>query len=219
MYQLRIFIFIIFLILISCSKNKHKNNQSDNITNPKINVKNISVDYVYKDTLVGIPCTELQKFAKELKQLNWIPDHQRLKNVGIYDELQREKVAYFNGYPFYPINFENSRLNHTLKQKKYSDGLDIQLFKKVKCIWGYYYRKKELSELNPDGIIEQWEFETEAQAKQALKQFNKLKYIVYFNTNPYCSSIKNRLIIFQTRAMAFSYEQRSLFEKFNLLKE
>jgi len=68
-----------------------------------------------------------------------------------------------------------------------------------------------------DGVIEQWKFESEEQEEQAdkaIRQILKPGFTVYFNTNPYFYRIRNKLIIFQSRAMAFRYDQKPVFEKF-----
>mgnify|MGYP000218156427 CR=1 FL=1 len=51
-------------------------------------------------------------------------------------------------------------------------------------------------------------------AKKALRQIKKVGFIVYFNTNPYFCRIRNNLIIFQSRAMGFSHDQKPIFESF-----
>ena len=137
--------------------------------------------------------------------------------MGIYGELNRQKIEYFNDRPFYSISFENSRLNKAYNAeiyKRHFDSLDFELFKGVKNIWGYFYRDKEATDWISDGVIEQWEFESEEQADKALREILQPGFIVYFNTNPYFCRIRNKLIIFQSRSMAFSYDQKPVFEKF-----
>ena len=65
-----------------------------------------------------------------------------------------------------------------------------------------------------DGVIEQWEFSTEKEATEALKQLRESAFDVYFNTNPYFCCIENKLIVFHTRAMRFSYDQKAIFDRF-----
>lgn len=163
------------------------------------------------------PCIELQEFVVDIENIKWVSDTNRLKKAGLYRELNRQKVKHFNDKPFYPISFENSQLSRTYSSEMedvYFDSLDFELFKGVQNIWGFFYRDKEATDWITDGVIEQWEFENEDKANQALQQIRRPGSIIYFNTNPYFCRIRNMLIIFQTRAMAFSYDQKPIFEKF-----
>ncbi len=224
------FIISISIFLWSCSENKTKDktlstqkaeqNVSEIITdsvelvNEVESEKNNSAN---EKLITNAPCVELQDFVKDIESLKWVSDTVRLNKVGIYGELNRQRIEYFNDRPFYSISFESSRLNKAYSAEIYKshfDSLDFELFKNVKNIWGYFYRDKEATDWVSDGVIEQWEFESEEQAEKALKQILQPGFIVYFNTNPYFCRIRNKLIIFQSRAMAFSYDQKPIFEKF-----
>tara|TARA_B110000211_G_C14018129_1_gene526313 strand:+ start:223 stop:834 length:612 start_codon:yes stop_codon:yes gene_type:complete len=163
------------------------------------------------------PCIQIQEFVVDIEKLKWAADTQRLKKVGIYTELDREHVEYFNDRPFYPIPFEKSRLFRACNSNKYEgylDSLDINLFKDAKSIWGYFYKDKDATDWVSDGVIEQWEFENPTLAVKAMKQISRPRMPIYFNTHPYYCTIGNKLIIFQTRASAFSYDQKPVFKKF-----
>lgn len=229
MKQLSIIISISFL-LWSCAENKPKSESLDNEMAKETPIENVTdtielekeikpekVESIFKNSITNTPCIELQEFVADIENLKWVSDTNRLNKVGIYGELNRQKIKYFNDRPFYPIRFENSRLNNAYNvgmYKSHFDSLDFELFKGVQNIWGYFYRNKEATDWISDGVIEQWEFETEDQADQALKQILQPGFMVYFNTNPYFCRIRNKLIIFQSRAMAFSYDQKPIFEKF-----
>lgn len=220
----------ILLLFSSCYENKPKhgtiNNQvieeelvdNDNDTTAQSLEGKTENEDSYSNVLItNTPCIELQEFAVEIEHLRWIPDPNRLDKVGIYQELIRADLKYFNSSPFYPINFENSQLNKAYSpgvHESLFDSLDFELFKEVNNIWGYFYRDQEASDWISDGVIEQWEFDTEQKALKALNAIRNPGFIIYFNTNPYFCRIRNKLIIFQTRAMAFSYDQKPLFEKF-----
>lgn len=217
-----IIIVIFFSICWSCSNKKNK------IKSPQVQeVKTIITpslsaieDFDKKIELIDKPCKEIISFVADIEKINWISDTNRLKKVRIYNELNRNQIKSFSNHPYYRIPFTKSRLYHFYNSdlfKDYTDSLNIGLFKNVKSIWAYFYRVKDASNLVSDGVIEQWEFETKNQAKEALKQIDKIGDLVYFNTSPYFCQMRNYLIIFQTRAMAFSYDQKLLFEKF--LKE
>jgi len=223
-------ILLISLLLWSCSKNQPKkeiintNKAKVNIVETKIKttkltkkVKPEKADSVSKQIITNVPSIELQEFVVDIEKMNWVSDITRLKKVSIYKELNREKIKYFNNRPFYTISFKNSRLKNaynTSMDKSHFNSLDFKLFKGVKSIWGYFYRDKKGTNWISDGVIEEWEFETENQADKAFKKMLKVGDFIYFNTNPYFCKIRNKLIIFQARAMAFSHDQKPLFEKF-----
>lgn len=169
-----------------------------------------------EEQLENQPCIEIQKFVFQIEQLGWISDTNRLKEVQIYPELDRDQISYFNSKPFYQIAFEESSLSKVKNRisEGSSDSFDYEFFKRVKNIWGYFYRDKGATEMISDGVIEQWEFGSEEEAKEGLKRIKRIGFGVYFNTNPYFYRIRNKLIIFQTRAMAFSFDQKSIFEEF-----
>lgn len=206
-------IILILLVYWGCSENmaksriiytqKTRQNEKSNSTNNK-KIKNI-------------PCIEIQEFVVDIEKMNWISDTIRLNKVVDYSELNQKKIKYFNYKPFYPICFKDSKLSRAYNSKlgeDYLNSLDYELFKSVNNIWGYFYRKGNETDVIPDGVIEQWEFETEIKADTALHQISEVGSIVYFNTNPYFCRIGNKLIIFQTRAMAFSYDQKLVYENF-----
>src|SRR5690606_41462220 len=85
---------------------------------------------------------------------------------------------------------------------------------KVKSIWAYFYRKEPQEKWNSDGLIEQWEFDNKQLALTAYEELDKIALFVYFNTQPYYFTHENFLYIFHTRAMAFSFEQKPVFEMF-----
>jgi|GEM_PF-2369321 len=194
--------------------NKHSPNS---IT--KKESKNIELT---EDTISNTPCIEIREFVVDIEILGWIPDTNRLNKRRLYKELNRESVNYFNGRPFYPIGFQDSKLNKAYKSEIFRSHLgsfSFELFEGVRSIWGYFYRKKGATSLIVDGVIEQWEFESETLAEKALEEIMQYGEFFYFNTTPFFCRIANKLIIFQTRAMAFSFDQKYIFEKFVEEKE
>ena len=175
-----------------------------------------SIPPVKKEVIHG-PCIEIQNFVVNIEKLKWASDTQRLKKVRIYKELNRECVEYFNKRPFYPINLKESNLFKAYNSKMYKghlDSININLFEEAKTIWGYFYKDSEATNWVSDGVIEQWEFKNEKLAKKALSQISQSRMPIYFNTQPYYCTLGNKLIIFQTRASAFSYDQKPIFKKF-----
>jgi len=236
---------LIVLLFCSCSDRNDKNElgqtNSSEITVDRTKSINLDVDtqQFVPTTISGQPCIEIQKFVEEIDSLGWVSDTSRLNKVGIYSELNRKQVKYFNNKPFYKIDFENSDLfsyynyepirivsdsieieNDSVNNYYRSpiemafDSIDIELFRNAKSIWAYFYREKDAVEWISDGIIKQWEFDNSKNAEIALKQIQRAGSMMYFNTTPYYKQIDNKVIIFHTRAMAFSYDQRKLFERF-----
>jgi hypothetical protein len=166
---------------------------------------------------INTPCPEVQNFVLSLDNSKWIADTNRLNKKSIYPELDRENIKYFSNKPFYPIDFEDSRLNISYKRGMFNSTFntsDFDNFKSVKNIWGYFYRDKNADGLITDGVIEQWEFDSDEKAKKAFNKFRTIGDLVYFNTMPYFYQIDNKLIVFQTRAMKFSFKQKELFDQF-----
>jgi len=237
---------ILIVLLIWCCSNQHDKNNLEQIDSKEIIVdstqlinSNIDTLQLLPTEISGQPCIEIQEFVEEIESLGWIPDTSRLNKVGIYKELNRKQVKFFNNRPFYKINFENSDLftyynyepirivSDSIEVENDSaynyyrspievafDSVDIEFFRSVKSIWAYFYRKKDAVEWISDGIIKQWEFDNSDNAELAMKQIQKAGSFMYFNTTPYYCRIDNKVIIFHTRAMAFSYDQRKIFEKF-----
>lgn len=214
------------LTINSCQKNKNKPNsvksnidkvyQVNDPDSIKTNVKK-TINRVYG----SVPIPELIDFVREIEKSDWNPDTLRLKKIDYYSYLKEKTL--FNEYPFYKIKYENTEIKRTneyepelLKEQSNNskNQVDIELFKNVKSIWGYFYRGKKIGNSISDGVIEQWEFNNEEDAEKALNQIRPAGHLVYFNTMPYHYRIKNYLITFRTRAMAYSYEQRKVFEQF-----
>ncbi|WP_040252194.1 hypothetical protein [Psychroserpens mesophilus] len=209
-------ILISLLIFCSCKESNTKNK----LINQKEKSIVIDSSKAQKQELVvheSIPIPELIEFVKEIEKTEWIPDTLRLRKKKLYNYLGNKTS--FNGYPFYSIDYENTDLKKASKFEpnvlmKLSPNLDIELFKNTKSIWGYFYRDKNGTNTISDGIIEQWEFETESDAIKAIEQIQLVGHFVYFNTMPFHCRVKNYLITFRTRAMMFSYDQKIIFEKF-----
>ncbi len=157
------------------------------------------------------PIKEIKDFAIVLDKKGWISDENRINKTRIYPELDRKRKTFFNDKTFYPIPYESTMLN------KFSDRLPsegISLFKDAKSIWGYFYRDKSAKEWITDGVIEQWEFTNEKDAQVSMEYVHRHGHSIYFNTSPYVCRIRNYVIVFQSRAMAFSYEQKPVYDLF-----
>lgn len=214
---MRVLIFLVLIIFIGCDEVHH------NEMNSQPERKHIFSDSTHTNSLKttalnidNFPSVELQDFIKEIEKENWISDTVRLQNTPIYQELNRDEIVYFNNSPFFPIYFENTRLFKTYKSNLIADS-SFATFKKVENIWAYFYRDKNATNMLTDGVIEQWEFSTKKQAQNAYKKLTKIGDLVYFNTTPYFYNLDNKLFIFHTRAMKFSFKQAKVFKKFKTI--
>lgn len=163
------------------------------------------------------PSNDFQKLVVDLEKKDLIYDIQRLENVKIYKELRVENITYFNDYPFYWIPLNETMVYRNKNNKPFSSylvNLDINVFEKVKGVWGYFYRDKNSNDVIYDGVIEQWKFNNENHAIDVLNELKREGLKIYFNTNPFFCRVGNDVFIFHTRAMMFSYQQQSVFDKF-----
>jgi hypothetical protein len=215
-----------FLTICSCQMTeKKKKTISKENTDIKVVQKKDSIHSNIENKTdrdyASLPIPELLDFVIQIEKMNWKPDTLRLKKVDFYNYLKQKTL--FNNYPFYKISFHDTEMKKTyeydsellLKQSNIpKNKVDIELFKDVKSIWGYFYRGNKIGNSISDGVIEQWEFNTEEDAERALNQIKLAGHLVYFNTIPFHCRIKNYLFTFRTRAMTFSLEQEIVFEKF-----
>ncbi|WP_343634982.1 hypothetical protein [Fluviicola sp.] len=156
------------------------------------------------------PSPELVQFCSEFIARNRSTDTSRLVVKGLYEELIYDSVQHFDKQPFYPVSMENSRIIRFL-QNELPDKLP--LFEKTTGVWGFFYFRQD-GDLFPDGVIEEWIFRSEEEAKEAIQAIHSSGDLIFFNTQPYFCVVKNRLYVFHTRAMAFSVDQKPLFQEF-----
>jgi len=167
-----------------------------------------------KDTLVNqkhsgvLVLNEVATFVGKMEQQGWVSDDKRLQKIQLYKQLLGDSVVSVANKNFYKIDYKNTW------QKRGLGHVNCEAFQKAKSIIGYFYYNKNEQKLITDGIIEQWEFQTEEQAKEAVAVVETYGDRIYFNTFPYACYINNYVIIFQTRAMAFSHNQKEVFETF-----
>lgn len=156
------------------------------------------------------PSPELVQFCSEFIAKNWSTDSSRLVGKQLYSELIYDSIQRIGKQPFYHVSLENSQIIRFLKNE--SPGKSA-LFENTTGVWGFFYFKQQ-GDLFPDGVIEQWEFGSEEEAQEAMQAVTGSGNGIFFNTQPYFCVVKNNLYVFHTRAMAFSFDQKPLFEEF-----
>lgn len=153
------------------------------------------------------PSMAFRKFVQEIEKDGWGSDTARVKQLDMYN-LNNAELRLQKNLPFYSLSFEDTRVEEII------DGNEAEALSRVQQIWAYYYRDKMHQYIISDGVIEEWQFEDATSAKEAFNAFQLQKTNLYFNTEPYFYQIKTSVYVFHTRAMAFSIDQKGVFEKF-----
>lgn len=153
------------------------------------------------------PSMAFRKFVQEIEKDGWGSDTARVKQLNMYN-LNSAELRMKKKLPFYALSYEDTHVDQII------DGNEEEALSKVQQIWAYYYRDKTHEYIISDGVIEEWHFEDASSAEAAFNAFNRQKTNLYFNTEPYFYQIKSSVYVFHTRAMAFSIDQKGVFEKF-----
>ena len=160
-----------------------------------------------KSSVYQHPSNIFIDFVKKIEKDGWGSDTARVKQLDMYN-LNTAELRMQKNLPFYALSYEDTHVDQII------DGNDAEALSKVQQIWAYYYRDKTHQYIISDGMIEEWQFEDTSSAEEAINAFNRQKTNLYFNTEPYFYQIKSSVYVFHTRAMAFSIDQKRVFEKF-----
>lgn len=160
-----------------------------------------------KSSVYEHPSNIFIDFVKKIEKDGWGSDTARVKQLNMYN-LNNAELRMHKNLPFYAFSYEETGVEQII------DGNDAEALSEVQQIWAYYYRDKTHQYIISDGSIEEWQFEDASNAEEAFKAFNRQKTNLYFNTEPYFYQIKSSVYVFHTRAMAFSIDQKKVFEKF-----
>jgi hypothetical protein len=200
--------------------------------NTKVVESNIVKEIANADTLTGqpksiltdsliIPSKQFLRLAKQIDSAGFIWDTARIKKVVHYFRTDSVVIIDVETYLFYKMKLDDSWLiefyNHNKnKTVDFYEGslINYDYFKKAKSITGYYYTQKEKTNFKTDGYIEEWIFPTTDDAEKAVQDVARVKEKVYFNTESYCCRIDDKLYIFHTRAMGFSFQLKKFFKQF-----
>ncbi len=200
---------VLLLGIVSCREKAGKPVFTEKIEKPKVD----TVQAIVK--VVDQPTVEFATLVKQLDSLGYKSDTNRVKRLKSYPELLDSKIHVFGKFPFYKIEKEKSEVlwwNAKVRNEDYS--IDTEIFRTADNPWLYFYQKRQNSSWVIDGVIEQWIFKDEATAQVALKKLKSKYPFPYANTDPFYLVKGSFLYIFHTRAMAFSYEQKDIFEWF-----
>lgn len=153
------------------------------------------------------PSMAFRKFVQDIEKDGWGSDTARVKQLNMYN-LNSAELRMQKKLPFYALSYEETGVEQII------DGNESVALSKVQQIWAYYYRDKTHQYIISDGVVEEWQFEDASNAEVAFNAFNRQKTNLYFNTEPYFYQINSSVYVFHTRAMAFSIDQKRVFEKF-----
>ncbi len=143
------------------------------------------------------------------------------------------KKIFLNGYVFYDYRLdekEQYRFYHAVQDDSlelYPERITFKIepFEKASKIVSYYYCSKvprvktfggKKEKWYTDGIIDEWEFPSEFEAKQAFLEMKMAEPIIYFNCGAYYFFDENYLYIFHTRASGFMPTLKLFYDYFKV---
>ena len=168
-----------------------------------------------------MPSRQFLRLAQQINTAGYIWDTTRIKNVTHY--YRSDSIVDLGNFIFYKMQLKDSwiiEFYNLYKDKKDRDSpmknglIQYECFENATSIFGYYYRQKRKANLMVDGYIEEWLFPTDEDAEKAVKDVNRVKEMVYFNTTAFCCQIDKRIYIFHVRASGFSIPMRQFFKRF-----
>ncbi|MFO7657155.1 MAG: hypothetical protein R6W78_08815 [Bacteroidales bacterium] len=223
MKQVQIILFFLLLFFSSCVQtNTDKQFENfDTLKTNKDSIEDIENRPIMLDTSPR-PTNDFINFTHYLDSIGYISDTNRAKIVS-YRVLGKVKIDFFSGRPFYRLSKKNPDIFFTenwFETQPFKDStVNYRIFENFENAFGYYYRQNIKSNLIEDGVIEEWQFLTEVEAKEALVQINKIKHMVYFNTASFTLQHDSILYIFHTRASAFDLTLKKIHEEFEKSKK
>lgn len=211
----RLLTFSAFLVLFACQQTDNKS--TTNIIPDSVPIENpIETTFSKLDTTPK-PTLFFTNFTNYLDSVGYIADTARAKIVS-YRVLENSSIVFFNNRPFYKVSLINPDILSAKKsfeiQPFQDTTVDYNIFNKSTSTFAYYYRQNIKGSWIEDGIIEEWNFKSEKEAKKAFIELNKIKNMVYFNTFSFTLQTDNYLYIFHTRASAFDINMKKLFNIF-----
>jgi hypothetical protein len=202
------FLFTAFALAIFCSCKRNQPISEGDAELPAQNVAPVI------DTKSDAPTSDLVALAKVLDSLGYSSDTLRVKKLKNYEELLNSEIHMIGKFPFYKLDKGKTKILwwNTLATEKV-DSIDSEIFQRAENIWAYFYRGKN-KDLTTDGVIEEWRFSDGQEAMRAIAKLKSFYPLPYFNTQPYYTAIGRYLYVFHCRASAFSYTQKTIFDKF-----
>lgn len=147
----------------------------------------------------------LMRFAEVLDSMDYEADTGRFRELGGYQGLEDALTVLVDGRPAFvkPARLSPFRPGVWRDPKIFSE--------RSRPVSAYFYCSKERSRWREDGVIEQWRFNSAAEADSAKRLLEAEYPMPYGNTHPYYATSDNKLFIFHTRTSGFSAKQGEIF--------
>lgn len=185
----------------------------DNTTNDS--TKSVAKAPIYTRSTNPIVSDELLSMAKHLDSAGYMYNPDRLKNLpNAVGAVKNE------GYTFLNFPFNETPLYKRGYPNGWEEGrVDTLLVGSTTSIINYFYVVKQPDTINnekwyTDGWITELSYPTDSIAKLAAMEIQDKSEWIFFNTMSFCCRIENRVYVFHTRAMAFSFTMQPFFEWF-----
>ncbi len=185
-------------------------------------IKIISEEPLLNDTALVISdndsiSSKFLSFIKILDSSGFRYDTIRLQKYFHYRELIRPHF-FIENFPIYNIDTNNMILVSSLRGDFIPSEefltIDSTTFQNVKSIKAYaFYWENEDGGME-DGVMEEWEFSSNALADIALEEFDKFSGHAYFNTESFGAVNGNYFYLFHSRASQFCFTLDDIFNRF-----
>ena len=159
------------------------------------------------------PTAAFEDFTAYLDTAGYLSDTSRTQKL-LADEVKDALVFHSGKSVFFIQAPEHQLILRNKENWGANKQVDYAAFEKALFISVYYYYGKDRKIVVEDGVIEEWQFRTAGEAKKALHEFNKIKDLVYFNTDSFSFQSMNRLYVFHTRAVAFNETLEQFYTTF-----
>ena len=152
-----------------------------------------------------------------IDSLGYLFDTSRYTPNDPYEAIEVDKYIVFEIEKERTIPFSSKGTNKENEIYDLLKDFDLRPLKKAQKVMLYFFKKIEPDIINgtkwyPDGIIEEWTFKNEADAKKAAKELiDSSLGVIYFNTGAFVCQKENNMYIFYSRASGFMYEPHKKF--------
>jgi hypothetical protein len=177
------------------------------------------------------PSNDLLTIVSVLELAGLFADTNRILKVPYYSRtVKKSQIFMDHDIPFYKmykpsnlvflfINFRVEKASNTLLGSDFRAQQLKDACSQVENITGYYFNKKVPEELQTDGFIEEWEFNSALEAADAQAELTFVKdlnskpyYFIYVNSYAHIFRKENRLYTFYSRATWDSRLFEGLYE-------
>lgn len=159
------------------------------------------------------PTIRFEQFAAYLDSEGYGFDTARTAKLNGY-EVKNAVLLDSGNYVFYRLDPQDHPILRNKANWAPNQQIDYEAFAKASFVFTYHYYCKNEIIFNEDGVIEEWHFQSTSEAKKAQQEFDKIKSLVYFNTDAFSFQSGNQLYLFHTRAAAFDETLERFYNTF-----